>query len=175
MPDDETERTDLTEEFLSSLDRLDVGWTCTDHSGLSSALSDVIEPPAVGVPLPFETLDLGAVGVTLNPTPAELSDARTGVTAAPMAIASYGSILIQSGPDATEMASLFSDRHVAVLRTSDIVPDMNAAFARLGPIFREGPVSAILATGPSATADMGDLVKGAHGPSSVEIVVVEDR
>lgn len=175
MPDSQPERTDLAEEFLSSLDQLGVGWTRTDRSGLSTALSDVIEPPAVGVPLPFEDLDLDSVNVALNPTPAELSDAKTGVTAAPMAIASYGSILIQSGPDATEMASLFSDRHVAVLRTSDIVADMSTAFARLGPVFREDPVSAILATGPSATADMGDLVKGAHGPRSVEIVLVEDR
>ncbi|MFB6274018.1 MAG: lactate utilization protein C [Salinibacter sp.] len=174
MPDAELERADLTEEFLSSLDRLDVGWTCTDRSGLAAALSDVIEPPAVGVSLPFEGLDLEAVDVTLHPTPAELSDAKTGVTAAPMAIASYGSIVIQSGPDATEMVSLFPDRHVAVLRRSDIVPDMTAAFSQLGPVFRENPVSAILATGPSATADMGDLVKGAHGPRSVEIVLVED-
>lgn len=175
MPNGEAERADLTEEFLSSLDRLDVGWTCTDRSGLSATLSEVIVPPAVGVPFPFENLDLESVDVTLNPTPTELSEARTGVTAAPMAVASYGSILIQSGPDATEMASLFSDRHVAVLRTSDIVPDMNAAFARLGPTFREDSASAVLATGPSATADMGDLVRGAHGPRSVEIVLVEDQ
>lgn len=175
MPDSEAEKADLTEEFLSSLDRLGVGWTCTDHSGLPTALLDVIVPPAVGVPLPFEGLDLEAVDVTLHPTPAQLSDARTGVTPAPMAIASYGSILIQSGPDATEMTSLFSDRHVAVLRASDIVPDMSTAFAQLGPAFRESPVSAILATGPSATADMGDLVRGAHGPRSVEIVLVENR
>lgn len=175
MPDSEAERADLIEEFLSSLDRLGVGWTCTDRSGFSAALSGVIEPPAVGVPLPFEGLALEAVDVALSPTPAELLEARTGVTAASMAIAPYGSILIQSGPDATEMASLFSDRHVAVLRTSDIVPDMSTAFARLGPVFREDSASAILATGPSATADMGDLVKGAHGPRSVEIVLVEDR
>jgi len=33
----------------------------------------------------------------------------------------------------------------------------------------------ILATGPSATADMGDLVLGAHGPRAVHALLLEDR
>lgn len=164
----------LTEEFLAALDRLDVGWTRADVSSFPSVLAERMEPPAVGAPLPFEGLSLEGVDVTVDPTPAELSEARTGVTAARMAIASYGSILIQSGPDATEAASLFPDRHVAVVRASDVVADMSAAFARLGPALREEPTSAIVATGPSATADMGALVKGAHGPMAVDVVLVEE-
>lgn len=162
------------EEFLASLDRLDVGWTRTEGSRFPAVLAELVEPPAVGAPLPFEDLSLEGVDVTVDPTPAELSEAKTGVTAARMAIASYGSILIQSGPDATEAASLFSDRHIAVVRASDVVADMSAAFARLGPALREEPTSAIVATGPSATADMGALVKGAHGPMAVDVVLVEE-
>lgn len=163
------------EEFLASLDRLGVGWTRTEGSRFPSVLAGLVAPPAVGAPLPFEGLSLEGVDVTVDPTPGELSEAKTGVTAARMAIASYGSILIQSGPDATEAASLFSDRHIAVVRASDVVADMSAAFARLGPALREEPTSAIVATGPSATADMGTLVKGAHGPMAVDVVLVEDR
>lgn len=37
------------------------------------------------------------------------------------------------------------------------------------------PGDAILATGPSATADMGALVQGVHGPRTVHVVLVEDR
>ena len=63
----------------------------------------------------------------------------------------------------------------AVLAASDIVPDMEDAFAVLGPIFRNEKTSLVLATGPSATADMGALVKGAHGPKRVHVVILENR
>jgi L-lactate dehydrogenase complex protein LldG len=32
----------------------------------------------------------------------------------------------------------------------------------------------VLATGPSATADMGELVLGAHGPESVHVVILDE-
>ena len=175
MPDEQAPAATATAPFLDALDRLDVGWTRTDAAGLPAVLADVVEPPAVGAPLPFEDLSLEGADVVLDPTPAQIEAARTGVTAAHMAIADYGSILIRSRPDATEAASLFSDLHVAVLRASDLVPDMTAALGRLGPALRERPMSTILATGPSATADMGALVKGAHGPMSVHVILVEDR
>ncbi|MFB6268738.1 MAG: lactate utilization protein C, partial [Halobacterium sp.] len=34
---------------------------------------------------------------------------------------------------------------------------------------------AVLATGASATADMGEIVTGVHGPQSVHAVVITDR
>jgi len=69
--------------------------------------------------------------------------------------------------------SLFVDRHVAVLDEADVVPNMEAAFERFGAEIPDTYGDAIIATGPSATADMGALVKGAHGPSEVRVVVVE--
>ncbi len=163
------------DQFLDSLERLEVGWTRTPAKELSSALDDVLLSPSIGAPLPFDGLSLEGANVNQQPSPADLESGSTGVTAARMAIASYGSILIQSDTDATEAASLFPDRHVAVLRASDIVPDMPAAFERLGPALRNDAVTTILATGPSATADMGALVKGAHGPMEVHVILVEDR
>jgi L-lactate dehydrogenase complex protein LldG len=32
----------------------------------------------------------------------------------------------------------------------------------------------VFATGPSATADMGELVYGAHGPREVAVLLVEE-
>jgi L-lactate dehydrogenase complex protein LldG len=49
---------------------------------------------------------------------------------------------------------------------------MAAAFEWLGEVLRETRGSAVLATGPSATADMGALVQGAHGPKEVHVVVI---
>jgi L-lactate dehydrogenase complex protein LldG len=51
--------------------------------------------------------------------------------------------------------------------------DMPAAFERIGELIREGRDDLILTTGPSATADMGALVKGAHGPREVHVVLIE--
>jgi L-lactate dehydrogenase complex protein LldG len=50
---------------------------------------------------------------------------------------------------------------------------MRDLFAALGPRCREDGTDVIVATGPSATADMGALVTGAHGPKAVHAVLVD--
>jgi len=52
---------------------------------------------------------------------------------------------------------------------------MADAFAWLGPRAREEDIDVILATGPSATADMGGLVRGAHGPKEVHVVLLSEK
>jgi L-lactate dehydrogenase complex protein LldG len=138
-----------------------------------AVLGALLEPPAVGAPLPFDGVSLPG-SVATNPTPSDLEAARTGVTAAQFAIADYGSIGIESTPADEEAASLWPERHVAVLAGSDVVADMERGIERVGEIARAGG-DAVLATGPSATADMGELVLGAHGPREVSVVVLEDR
>jgi L-lactate dehydrogenase complex protein LldG len=160
------------EQFASTAGEYDVELTRVPAEDATEAIADAIEEPVVGAPLPWDDVDLPA-DVPTDPTPAALDDAVTGVTAAALGVADYGSVLLRATPEGSEPVSLFPDLHVAVLRESDIVPDMPAAFEWLGETFRETGESAILATGPSATADMGALVKGAHGPKDVHIVVIE--
>lgn len=161
------------DRFTASLERLEVDWTRTDAASFSTDLEAVIEPPAVGASLPFDDVSLAEIDVTLDPTPNELDAARTGITAVRLGIADYGSVVIEGTEGATEAASLFPEKHVAVLRAADVVSDMAAAFKELGPLLREESRSLILATGPSATADMGALVKGAHGPKEVHVLILE--
>lgn len=170
-----TSTADVVDRFLAALDRLEVEWTRTTARDGAAALATIVEPPVVGTALPFDELSLDGMDVTLDPSADELRAARTGVTPARLAVADYGSIVIESWGDATEAASLFPPLHVAVLRASDIVPDMAAAFEHLDRHIRDGCTSAILATGPSATADMGALVRGAHGPERVHVVLIDDR
>ena len=137
--------------------------------------------PAVGVPLersgPAALAD-SPVGlpdrVQTDPTTADLRAAHTGVTAASLGVAEYGSVALEANPAGTEPVSLFVDRHVVVLREADIVPDMPDAFDWLGPRARDESVDVVFATGPSATADMGGLVHGAHGPKEVHVVLLRD-
>ncbi|PHQ46645.1 hypothetical protein DJ68_06205, partial [Halorubrum sp. C3] len=91
-----------------------------------------------------------------------------------LGVAEYGSVALEADPAGTEPVSLFVDRHVVVLREADIVPDMPDAFDWLGPRARDESADVVFATGPSATADMGGLVHGAHGPKEVHVVLLRD-
>lgn len=162
--------------FTRSLAGLDVPWTRTTSGEFDAALDDVLEAPAVGTPLGIDGCSLAdREDVTLDFTPADLEVARTGVTAAGPAVADYGSVVVRTDGAGTEPASLYVDRHVAVVPESAVVPSMRDALGEVGAAIRDGLTGAIVATGPSATADMGELVYGAHGPRAVHVVLVGDR
>ncbi|SIS06610.1 LUD domain-containing protein [Natronorubrum thiooxidans] len=161
----------IRNRFEASLADLDVPVTRTTPTAFESTLEEIVSDPVVGTSLPFEGVSLPE-WVDDEPTPATLEAATTSVTAASLGIADYGSVVLPSTPDGSEQVSLFPDLHVPVLRAADLVADMPTAIERLGPQLRDGG-SAIVATGPSATADMGALVKGAHGPKDVHVLVLE--
>jgi L-lactate dehydrogenase complex protein LldG len=137
-------------------------------------LEQEIEPPAVGASLDTVPVDLTdvPVEVTHDPTPEEMDEAATGITDALLGIADYGSVVLRGGPEGAEPVSLYPDRHLVVVRAADIVQDMETGIAAIADSIRDGHRSHVIATGPSATADMGELVEGAHGPRSVTVVVV---
>ena len=159
--------------FVSALDTQDVPCERTTRSSFVETLETHIRGPTVGVPLGDLGVELSETDVTVDPTPAQLKAAHTGVTPASFAIADYGSVVIPDSSDGAELVSLFVNRHVVVVEAEDIVPEMEAAFARFGEQFRAHLDSGIIATGPSATADMGDLVFGAHGPKEVHVIILE--
>ena len=159
--------------FESSLAGLDVATTRTDPDGFDDALAEALRGPAVGVPLGFDGVSLDDTAVVLDPTPAQLASATTGVTPARMGIASYGTLAVASDSAGAEPVSLYPERHVAVLREAALHADMDEAFAWLEDEFAAGRNSYVFATGASATADMGEMVEGVHGPAEVHVVVLE--
>ncbi|WP_137289144.1 LUD domain-containing protein [Natronorubrum halophilum] len=159
--------------FETNLETVRTDVTRTTPAAFQETLAGVIDHPAVGASLPFEEVTLEGTDVTLEPTPDQLREATCGVTAAALGVADYGSVVLESTPAGAELAGLFPDRHVIVVRERDLVPDMAAAFERLGDRFRDGRDDAVLATGPSATADMGALVYGVHGPRETHAVILE--
>ena len=175
--------------FKRRLDSLGVSLTEGPESACADLVDEAAGDPAVGVALadgdgdPAETdgaADSGGSAVALpdrvetDPTTAELRAAHTGVTDASLGVAAYGSVAIEADAAGAEPVSLFVDRHVAVLREGDLVPDMPDAFDWLGPKARDESVDVVFATGPSATADMGGLVHGAHGPKEVHVVLLRE-
>nr|WP_256487744.1 MULTISPECIES: LUD domain-containing protein [unclassified Haladaptatus] len=137
-------------------------------------LVELIEPPAVGVELPFESVDLPET-VVQHPSPSDLAAAKTGITTVDSCVGGYGSVVINDRGNGAEPISLFAEKHVAVVAASDVVRSMNDALIDIGDRVRNGLSSSVIATGPSATADMGELVQGVHGPASVHVLLVTDR
>ncbi|UPV76397.1 LUD domain-containing protein (plasmid) [Halorussus limi] len=166
---------DVADQFEDSLRDLGVTQSRTTAAEFDAAVVEAADDPAVGVELPYEGVSLDETDVNADPTPAELDAAATGVTPAAFAVADYGSVVLRPDPSGVEPVSLYPERHVAVLAASDLVADMPAAFDRLAGAVEDGKDDAVIATGPSATADMGALVTGAHGPREVHVIVLEDR
>jgi len=165
--------TDHVGTFETSLSGLADSCHRVPPEAFADALEAVVEAPAVGAPLPFEAVSLDDAPVTTDFDAADLQAAETGVTPAGLGIADYGTVTMHSTAAGDELVGLYSDRHVAVVHADDVVPDMAAAFERLGTEFDDGRRTQVLATGPSATADMGGLIQGVHGPKEVHVVVVE--
>ncbi|MBX0323189.1 LUD domain-containing protein [Halomicroarcula sp. F13] len=170
--------TDTLATFESSLAEYDVPVTRTDRAAVATTVAEVADPPAVGVALDEtfgdDAFSLTDTDVTVDPTPAELQAALTGVTGARLGVGDYGTVALDQTERGSELVSLFVDTHVVVVREADLVAEMETAIESLGDAVEESRGSTILATGPSATADMGALVRGAHGPKDVHVVVTED-
>jgi L-lactate dehydrogenase complex protein LldG len=147
----------------------------TDAESFAETLGEAIDEPAVGTALPHVGVSLADTSVTLDPSPSDIETAETGVTPAGLGIADYGTVTVPSSVAGEELVSLYAPRHVAVVAASDVVADMPAAYERMGEEFAAGTDTQVLATGPSATADMGTLVEGVHGPSETHVLILEDR
>ncbi|SEQ47071.1 LUD domain-containing protein [Natrinema salaciae] len=165
---------DTVGRFERALEGLEVGLERVAAADASERIERIVELPAVGAPLPFDGVSLPDA-VTTAPTTADLQAARTGVTPVGFAIAEYGTVAIESTADGAEPIALYPERHVAVVAESDVVPNLSAGFDRLADGFDAGRDSVVFATGRSATADMGDLVHGVHGPGDVHVILLEDR
>ena len=88
-------------------------------------------------------------------------------------MARTGSICIALGPPLRATASLLMPLHVALLPADRIVFRPRELFELKGIGQEALQRNLIFVTGPSATADMGPLVRGVHGPHRLHILVLE--
>ena len=102
-------------------------------------------------------------------TPAELDATDAAVTAASVAIAVTGTIILSGRPDEGRRAiSLVPDLLVIVLRLSQVVQTVPDGLRLLSPT---APLTMI--SGPSATSDIElSRVEGVHGPRTLQVVLV---
>jgi L-lactate dehydrogenase complex protein LldG len=112
-------------------------------------------------------------GVVVDPTTEQLSSSPVGVTEAFAAIARTGSVCVDIGHGLTGMISLLPRLHIAVVSADAMVAQPRDLFDP-GHLGGAGlACDFVVVTGPSATADMGSLVRGVHGPHRLHIVVLD--
>lgn len=148
-------------------------------SALAAAVARLAPPPAriaiaEPVHLPAELfLECRRMqGVFAGRSRAELSTADAGVTDAFAAIATTGSVCVAVDEGDAGYVSLLPRLHIAVIDASTIVArpsDLLRADVLNGTGLRR---NFVYITGPSATADMGPLVRGVHGPHRLHLLVV---
>jgi L-lactate dehydrogenase complex protein LldG len=102
----------------------------------------------------------------------DLESADVGVTDAFAGVARTGSVCVSVDHNYLGYISLLSRAHLVVLAATDIVE-------RPGDLLRPDCLdgkglgrSFVFITGPSATADMGPLVHGVHGPHRLHVIIL---
>ena len=106
----------------------------------------------------------------------ELNDTDAVVTASAAGIADTGSIVLTHVEDQGRRAiTLVPDRHVCVIKASQVVSDVPEAIQIVKPAVHDGhPLTFI--SGGSATSDIElARVDGVHGPRQLYVIVVDDQ
>lgn len=102
------------------------------------------------------------------------ADADLGISGASVALAETGSVLVESGPDRSRLATLLPPVHVALIPASRLTTDIftwTAARERE----RRPPASMTFISGPSKTGDIEQtLTTGVHGPKRFIAIVYDD-
>jgi L-lactate dehydrogenase complex protein LldG len=128
-------------------------------------------PPQVMSPELFAPFAADTRVIT-DPDSEQMVHSAVGVTEAFAGIASTGSICVDVNYGRSGVVSLLAPLHVAVLDADKIVPRPRDMF-RPDVLNGDGLTrDFVFITGPSATADMGPLVRGVHGPHYLHIIVV---
>lgn len=111
--------------------------------------------------------------VITNPEIEKLAQFQTGVTDAFCGVASSGSVCVSVSKNLSSPISMLTRKHIIVLSADTIVQRPRDVFNKNNLKGKGLSRSFSFITGPSATADMGPLVRGVHGPGKVHIIILE--
>ncbi len=148
----------------------------------AGSLAAAVSRIAIGRVAIAETLDLPSdLFADLRKLPAIVTDRSkealaacdVGITEAFAGVARTGSVCVAVAHDYSGAISLLARMHIAVMSAEKITERPGDLF---NPNFLDGKGlqrNFVFVTGPSATADMGPLVRGVHGPHRLHIIILE--
>ena len=114
-----------------------------------------------------------SVKLIKTPSNEELKNTRACLTDSICGIAETGSVVIDNDPDYKSFLTMLSAKHIVILSSNNLYEKPRDVFNNKELLAKS---SFSIITGPSATADMGSLVRGVHGPEHLYIIlVVEDE
>lgn len=103
----------------------------------------------------------------------QLSSIGAGVTDSFCGIAKTGSVCISISDNQSIYLSMLTNKHIVVVDGETIVARPKNVFSEEYLDGKGLRKSFTFITGPSATADMGPLVRGVHGPGELHIIILE--
>jgi L-lactate dehydrogenase complex protein LldG len=182
---------DLVDLFAERAAQVGMAVRRTTAQGLPTQVLDALrECGATSITLAIDRLEmkealaaaLTEAGIELRPWAEDRSmaahyEAHAGVSDVHAALAETGTLICCSDAAHGRGHSLVPPVHIAIVRRTDILPDLLDYVAALRGVAGPDLPSAIaLITGPSKTADIeGILITGVHGPGRVVILLVEDQ
>jgi L-lactate dehydrogenase complex protein LldG len=167
--------------FVERLREYDADVIRVEAAGAATAVARLLAAAANGA-APWVVAD-GFPAPWLAESPAALSESEVGVdqlnqcagvvTTCTAGVAVTGTLVLQHGAgEGRRRTTLLPDRHLCVIRASQVVETVPEAFARLAQSAAR-PLTFI--SGPSATADIEmTRIRGVHGPRHLSVIVVED-
>lgn len=120
----------------------------------------------------FSVFKLNSKVIT-EPTAEQLSKIRCGVTDAFGGVVATGSVCVSASKNLTSPASMLTRKHIVVVDANTIVPRPRDILSEEYLDGKGLSRSFSFITGSSATADMGPLVRGVHGPGRLHIIIIE--
>ncbi len=162
------EAVEATVDRVASLD--DVPAALADYLGRHNLPSRCkLAPHPTLEELPWERVPM----VECISGPAAADDTAS-LTTAIAAVAETGSIVTASGPHAPATLNFLPENHVVLVRADQVAGPLEEAWTRIRAAGAM-PRTVNFITGPSRSADIeGTLVKGAHGPKRLHVILVED-
>ncbi|HZR99661.1 MAG TPA: lactate utilization protein [Chloroflexota bacterium] len=131
--------------------------------------------------LPESTSALAAARRAVLPpdaAPSQLADADAGVSWAAFGVAETGSVALAARATSDRLVGMLPPLHVVLLAQSQIVPDLDAAAARLRDWTAGGARQPYvsLVTGASRTSDIERVLTiGVHGPRVQHVLLLTDE
>jgi L-lactate dehydrogenase complex protein LldG len=115
-------------------------------------------------------LALHVPGLSFEVTKERAAQSRVGISEFDWALAATGTIAQDATDPRLRLVSMLTETHVALVRESSLIPDMECLLARVDP--RKARYLACV-TGPSRTADIERVLTiGVHGPRKLVVVMV---